>query len=126
MSEQPLPSPKPDDQPIEAGEVGEIKELSFNEAQHWAETARSLATWLVVLLGAGLGVHYLLLLQKNGAAWRVSIGPPGCTQRVGQHRAEAVLRRVLGSVCGGRLGVVYPCAHAFWSRRNRASSARGY
>ena len=51
MSEQPLPSTKPDDQPIEAGEVGEIKDLPFHEAQHRAETARSLATWLVVLLG---------------------------------------------------------------------------
>jgi hypothetical protein len=40
MSEQPLPAPKPDDQPIEAGEVGEIKELPFHEAQHRAETAR--------------------------------------------------------------------------------------
>jgi len=49
MSEQPLPAPKPDDQPIEAGEVGEIKELPFHEAQHRAETARSLATWLVGL-----------------------------------------------------------------------------
>jgi len=28
---------------------------------HLAETARSLATWLVVLLGASLGVHYLLV-----------------------------------------------------------------
>ncbi len=55
MSEQPVPATKPDDQPIEAGEVGELKDLSFHEAQHQAETARSLATWLVVLLAAGLG-----------------------------------------------------------------------
>jgi hypothetical protein len=61
MSEQLLPAAKPDDQPIEAGEVGEIKDLPFHEAQHRAETARSLATWLVVLLGAGLAVHYLLI-----------------------------------------------------------------
>jgi len=61
MSEQPLPAARPDDQPIEAGEVGEIKELPFHEAQHRAETARSLATWLVVLLATGLGVHYLLV-----------------------------------------------------------------
>ena len=61
MSEQPVPATKPDDQPIEAGEVGELKDLSFHEAQHQAETARSLATWLVVLLAAGLGVHYLLV-----------------------------------------------------------------
>ena len=46
MSEQPLPSARPDDQPIEAGEVGEIKDLPFHEARHRAETARSLATWL--------------------------------------------------------------------------------
>ena len=61
MSEQPLPVTKPDEQPIEAGEVGEIKDLPFHEARHLAETARSLATWLVVLLGASLGVHYLLV-----------------------------------------------------------------
>ena len=61
MSEQPLPATKPDEQPIEAGEVGEIKDLPFHEAQHRAETARSLATWLVVLLGASLAVHYLLI-----------------------------------------------------------------
>ncbi len=61
MSEQPVPATKPDDQPIEAGEVGELKDLSFHEAQHQAETARSLAMWLVVLLVAGLGVHYLLV-----------------------------------------------------------------
>ena len=61
MSEPLLPAHMPDEQPIEAGEVGEIKELPFHEAQHRAETARSLATWLVVLLGAGLAVHYLLI-----------------------------------------------------------------
>ena len=38
--------------------MGEIKDLSFHEAQHRAETGRSLAKWLVVLLGTGLGVHY--------------------------------------------------------------------
>ena len=40
--------------------MGEIKDLPFHEAQHRAETARSLATWLVVLLG-GMAVHYLLI-----------------------------------------------------------------
>lgn len=45
MSEPPPPATKPDDQPIEAGKVGEIKDLPFHEAQHRAETARSLATW---------------------------------------------------------------------------------
>jgi hypothetical protein len=61
MSEQPLRATKLDDQPIEAGEVGELKELAFHEPQHRAETARSLAKWLVVLLGSGLGLHYLLI-----------------------------------------------------------------
>ena len=61
MREQPLPATQLDDQPIEAGKVGEIKDLPFHEAQRRAETARSLATWLVVLLGAGLAVHYLLI-----------------------------------------------------------------
>ena len=61
MREQPLSATRPDDQLIEAGEVGEIKDLPFHEAKHLADTARSLATWLVVLLGASLGVHYLLV-----------------------------------------------------------------
>jgi hypothetical protein len=61
MSEPLVPLPTPDDQPIEAGEVGELKDLPFHEAKHRAETARSLATWLVVLLAASLGMHYLLV-----------------------------------------------------------------
>ena len=52
--------PKPEDQPIEAGEVGELQDLSFQEAQHRAETAKSLATWLVIILGASLTLHYVL------------------------------------------------------------------
>jgi len=51
---------KPEDQPIEAGEVGELHDLSFHEAQHRAETAKSLATWLVIILGASLALHYVL------------------------------------------------------------------
>jgi hypothetical protein len=60
-SESSLPAAKSDDQPIEAGEVGELKDLPFHEPQHRAETARSLAKWLVVLLGAGMGVQYVLI-----------------------------------------------------------------
>ena len=44
MSEQTLPATRPNEQPIEAGEVEEIKDLPFHEAQNRAETARSLAT----------------------------------------------------------------------------------
>jgi hypothetical protein len=61
MNEPLVPVSKSDDQPIEAGEVGELRDLPFHEAKHLAETARSLATWLVVLLGASLGVHYVLV-----------------------------------------------------------------
>jgi hypothetical protein len=61
MSEPLVSIPNPDDQPIEAGEVRELQDLPFHEAKHRAETARSLATWLVVLLGASMGVHYLLV-----------------------------------------------------------------
>ncbi len=42
-SESSLLATKPDDQPIEAGEVGEIKDLPFHEAKHLAETARTLS-----------------------------------------------------------------------------------
>jgi hypothetical protein len=51
---------KPDDQPIEAGEVRELQEVSFHEARHRAETAKSLATWLVIILGASIALHYVL------------------------------------------------------------------
>jgi hypothetical protein len=40
MSEQPLPAPQPDDQPIEAGEAGELKDLT--EMRHndfWDEAS---------------------------------------------------------------------------------------
>lgn len=49
-----------DDLPIEAGEVGELQELSFHEAKHRAETAKSLAIWLVIILGASILLHYIL------------------------------------------------------------------
>ncbi len=49
-----------EDQPIEAGEVGELQDLAFHEARHRAETARSLAFWLVIILGASVGLHYVL------------------------------------------------------------------
>lgn len=50
----------PDDQPIEAGEVGELRDVSFHEARHRAETAKSLATWLVIILGGSIVLHYIL------------------------------------------------------------------
>lgn len=49
-----------DDQPIEGGEVGELRELSFQEAKHRAETARSLARWLIAILGGSVALHYAL------------------------------------------------------------------
>lgn len=50
---------EPDEPEIEAGEVGELEDLP-SEARQKAETARSLAKWLVFLLGASFAVHYLL------------------------------------------------------------------
>jgi hypothetical protein len=52
---------EPEDQePVDAGEVGELRDLSFHEAKHRAETAKSLATWLVVILGGSLVMHYVV------------------------------------------------------------------
>ena len=51
---------KPEDLPIEAGEVGELHDLSFHEAKHRAETAKTLARWLVIILGASIALHYIL------------------------------------------------------------------
>src|SRR5260370_30988213 len=53
-------SPKNEEQPIEGGEVGELTDLRFHEGKHRAETARSLAMWLVVILGVSLALHYPL------------------------------------------------------------------
>ena len=58
-AENPLAT-KNDDQPIEGGEVGELRELRFHEAKHRAETARSLAKYLVFILGGSVALHYLL------------------------------------------------------------------
>jgi hypothetical protein len=60
MSVDPKDEVKPEDQPIEAGQVGELHDLPFHEAQHRAETAKSLATWLVIILGVSLALHYVL------------------------------------------------------------------
>ena len=51
---------KDEDQPIEAGEVGELRDLAFHEARHRAETAKSLATLLVIILGASIALQYVL------------------------------------------------------------------
>lgn len=51
---------KDEDQPIEAGEVGELQDLTFQEARHKAETAKSLATLLVIILGASIALQYVL------------------------------------------------------------------
>lgn len=68
MNAQSPPAAKNDDQPIEGGEVGELKELSLHEAKHRAETARSLAKWLVVILGGSVAVHYVLTTTLAFAA----------------------------------------------------------
>jgi len=63
MAEQPKDEARPEDQPpIEAGEVGELRDLAFEEARHRAETAKSLATWLVLILGVSVALHYLLFV----------------------------------------------------------------
>jgi hypothetical protein len=54
------------DQPIEAGEVGELKDLPFHEARHRAETARSLAMWLPVIssLLSAAAIYYFTRDKK--------------------------------------------------------------
>jgi hypothetical protein len=59
--------------PIEAGEVGELRELSFHEAQHRAETARSLAFWPVIILGVSVALHYVLTAALAFGGKEVSI-----------------------------------------------------
>jgi len=54
------PSQSAGDAPIEGGEVSELKDVPYHDARLKAETARSLAKWLLIILGASLGTHYLL------------------------------------------------------------------
>jgi hypothetical protein len=60
MSGDPTVNAGADEKLIEAGEVGEIRDLPFEEKKHRAETARSLARLLVWILGISVGVHYVL------------------------------------------------------------------
>lgn len=55
-------------QPIEGGLVTQADEdLSFHKEKHQADTARRLAYWLVVVLGASIAMHYatVLTLELN-------------------------------------------------------------
>jgi hypothetical protein len=60
MSTDPGPVAEPDEKPIEAGEVGELRDLAFEEKRHRAETARSLANLLVWILGCSVALHYVM------------------------------------------------------------------
>jgi hypothetical protein len=60
MTPDSLPNAGGDDAPIEAGEVGELGDLAFEEKKHRAETARSLALWLVWILAGSILLHYAL------------------------------------------------------------------
>lgn len=65
---QPL-SDRADEEPIEGGTITDLEEeLPFHEAKHRADTARRLAYWLVVVLGATMLVHYssVMFLEING------------------------------------------------------------
>jgi hypothetical protein len=63
MAEQHSDAANSEDQPpIEAGEVGELRDIPFEEAKHRAETAKSLATWLVLILGLSVVLHYILFV----------------------------------------------------------------
>ena len=58
--------PEPDDEDvsleaIEGGDIDELEEVSW-ETWHRAETAKSLALWLVAVLGGGLLLHYIFVL----------------------------------------------------------------
>lgn len=71
MSEPLVPMAKPDDQLIEAGEVGELKDLPFHEAKHLAETARSVshmarrAPWSEPGCALSAGLHPSVWRQRG-------------------------------------------------------------
>jgi hypothetical protein len=59
-TDEPVGGAGPEEQePFDAGEVGELQDVAFHEAKHRAETAKSLATWLVIILGGSLVLHYV-------------------------------------------------------------------
>ena len=60
MSTDPVTSTGTEEKPIEAGEVGELRDIAFEEKNHRAETARSLALWLVWILAGSVALHYIL------------------------------------------------------------------
>jgi hypothetical protein len=60
MNDQTPAVSKNEEPPIEAGEVRELEDLPFHEARHRVEAARTLAKWLVAILGRSVGLHYLL------------------------------------------------------------------
>ncbi len=60
MSQSDPSKPVPEEPEVDAGEVRASGEVPFYDAKHRAETASSLAKWLVAVLGASLGLHYLL------------------------------------------------------------------
>jgi hypothetical protein len=61
MTEERTDETQPDEQPpIDAGEVGELRDVAFHEAKHRAETAKSLAKLLVYILGASVLLHYVM------------------------------------------------------------------
>jgi hypothetical protein len=71
MSDEPDASliERPDEEPIEGGTITDLgEELPFHEAKHRADTARRLAYWLVVVLGATMLVHYssVMFLEIEG------------------------------------------------------------
>ena len=60
MSNDPATNAGLEEKPIEAGEVGELRDITFEEKKHRAETARSLASLLVWILGGSVALHYLM------------------------------------------------------------------
>jgi hypothetical protein len=62
MPEDTTSDGKTDEPVIEAGEVGELRDLATHEAKHRVETAKSLAKWLVFILGGSVALHYILIV----------------------------------------------------------------
>lgn len=60
---------QPDDEvspPEEGGEIGALDDPTWKEEKHRAETAKSLAFWLVGLLAGGLLLHYVFVCILTG------------------------------------------------------------
>jgi hypothetical protein len=78
-----IQKPNEESPPIEGGLVSRADEnLTFHKEKHRADTTRRLASWLVLVLGGSIAIHYVTVLLLE--MW-------------GYHNAVASLEKIFNS-----------------------------